>query len=450
MFKKILIANRGEIAVRIIRACRELGIETVAVYSEIDKNALHTQLADEAICIGSSAAKDSYLNIENILSATINTGAEAIHPGFGFLSENPKFVRMLEECNISFIGPKASVIEKMGNKSIAREMMKKADVPIIMGSDSSVDTLDDALILADKIGYPVIIKAINGGGGKGMRIAYKKSELKNAYNGAKMEAKASFGDDDMYIEKFISNPKHIEIQLIADKFGNVVHLGERDCSMQRNNQKILEEAPCSIITEKLRKKIGDAAVKGAKFVGYENAGTMEFLLDENGEFYFMEMNTRIQVEHPVTEYVTGVDLVKEQIKIAYGKRLSFNQEDIKIIGHSIECRINAENPYKNFRPSPGKIEYLNMPGGFGVRNDVGIYSGYILPPTYDSMLGKLIVYGKTRDEAINIMRRALGEYIITGIDTNIDFHFELLSSKEYLDGDYTTGFIEKYLKEKVV
>ncbi|BEP29151.1 acetyl-CoA carboxylase biotin carboxylase subunit [Helicovermis profundi] len=449
MFKKILIANRGEIAVRIIRACREMGIVTVAVYSEIDKNALHTQLADESICIGSNKASDSYLNMKNILSATINSGADAIHPGFGFLSENPKFVRMCEECNIVFIGPSSDVIENMGDKSKAREMMINAGVPVVPGSDKILEDFEEVKKMADEIGFPVIIKASNGGGGKGMRIAYTSIELENAYNTARMEAKASFGDDLMYMEKYLVNPKHIEFQILADNFGNIVHLGERDCSMQRNNQKVMEEAPSSIIGQDLRELMGNTAVKGAKFVNYTSAGTMEFLLDNNNNYYFMEMNTRIQVEHPITELITGIDLIKEQIKIAANINLNYKQDNIKIHGHAIECRINAESPKKNFMPSPGEISYINLPGGYGVRNDISIYTGYKIPPNYDSMLGKIIVHANTRDEAINIMKRSLGEYIIKGVETNIDFQYDLISSNEYISGEFTTGYVSEFIKDYI-
>lgn len=448
MFKRILVANRGEIAVRIIRACRDMGIETVAVYSEIDKNALHTQLADYAVCIGKAKAQDSYLNMHNIITATVNTGAEAIHPGFGFLSENPKFVKMCEECSITFIGPSSKVIESMGNKSNAREMMKNAGVPIIPGTKKNLESIEEALEIASEIGYPVIAKATNGGGGKGMRIAYNEEELINGYKTAKMEAKASFGDDDMYLEKFIESPKHIEIQILADNHGNVIHLGERDCSMQRRNQKVIEEAPSSVVTPELRKRMGEAAINGAKYVNYTNAGTIEFLLDKHGKFYFMEMNTRIQVEHPVTEMITGIDIVREQIRIAYGESLKLSQDQVKFNGHAIECRINSENPNKNFMPCPGKILSMNLPGGYGVRNDIAVYSGYTIPPTYDSMIGKLIVHDDTREGAILKMKRALGEYIIEGVETNIDFQYELVSKVEFQEGTFDTGFIGSLFNER--
>ena len=427
MIHKILIANRGEIAVRIIRACRELGIQSVAVYSEADKDALHAQLADEAVCIGPAASKDSYLNMENIISATINTGAEAIHPGFGFLSENQKFAKLCEECNITFIGPSSEIIRKMGNKTEARNTMIEAGVTVIPGWNQNVESVEEGKEIAAKLGYPVIVKAALGGGGKGMRVAMNEEEFENAYLTARKEAGAAFGDDSVYMEHFIEHPRHVEVQILADSYGNVVHLGERDCSIQRNHQKFIEEAPCKAISEELRKRMGEQAVKAAKAVGYENAGTIEFLLENEKDFYFMEMNTRIQVEHPVTEWITGVDLIKEQIKIASSEKLDFTQEEVKLEGHSIECRINAENPEKNFRPSPGKIENLYLPGGKGIRMDTAIYSGYEIPPYYDSMIAKLIVHGTTREEALRKMRSALGEVIIEGIDTNVDYLYEMIS-----------------------
>jgi acetyl-CoA carboxylase biotin carboxylase subunit len=443
MFKKILIANRGEIAVRIIRACNEMGIQTVAVYSEIDKNALHTQMADEAVCIGPAKSADSYLNMQNILSATVLTGAEAIHPGFGFLSENSKFAQMCEECNIKFIGPDSKNMDNMGNKVKAREIMKNAGVPVVPGSDGAVASETEALMWAEKIGYPLMIKASAGGGGRGIRIVSKQEELLPAYNTAKTESKNAFGDDTMYMEKFIEEPKHIEFQILADEHDNVIHLGERDCSIQRRNQKVIEEAPGPLMTEELRKQMGEVAVKAARSINYKNAGTIEFLLDKYGKYYFMEMNTRIQVEHPITEMITGVDLVKSQIKIASGQVLSYKQEDIKIQGHAIECRINAENPSKNFMPCPGEIKSLHIPGGYGVRIDSAAYQGYKIPPTYDSMIGKLIVHGKSREEAICKMRRALGEFIIEGIDTNIDFQFKIINNENFIKGNFDTSFISK-------
>ena len=426
MIRKILIANRGEIAVRIIRACREMGIQTVAVFSEADREALHAQLADEAICIGPAASKDSYLNMENIISATIISGAEAIHPGFGFLSENYKFAELCEQCNITFIGPSSQVIQRMGNKTEARNTMLAAGVRVIPGWNESITSVEEAKQIAKEIGYPVIVKAALGGGGKGMRTAFSEEELENAYLSARKEAGAAFGDDSVYMEHFIEHPRHVEFQILADAAGNVVHLGERDCSIQRNHQKFIEEAPCVAISEELREQMGAEAVKAAKAAGYVNAGTIEFLLENDKDFYFMEMNTRIQVEHPVTEWVTGIDLIKEQIRIASGRQLSYKQEDVKLVGHSIECRINAENPAKNFRPSPGKITELYLPGGKGIRVDTAIYSGYEVPPYYDSMLAKLIVHAKNRTEAIRKMKSALGETIIEGIDTNVDYLYEMM------------------------
>ncbi len=443
MFKKILIANRGEIAVRIIRACNEMGIQTVAVYSEVDKDALHTQMADEAVCIGPSKSKDSYLNMQNILSATVLTGAEAIHPGYGFLSENSKFAQMCEECNIKYIGPNSQNIDNMGNKLKAREIMINAGVPVVPGSGGAIDSETDALMEAEKIGYPVMIKASAGGGGRGIRVVSKVEDLIPAYNTAKAEAKTAFGDDTMYMEKFIEEPRHIEFQILADEHGNVVHLGERDCSIQRRNQKVIEEAPGAGMTVELRKQMGEVAVKAAKSINYKNAGTIEFLLDKHGKYYFMEMNTRIQVEHPITEMITRVDLVKAQIRIAAGQVLPYKQEDIKIEGHAIECRINAENPSKNFMPCPGVIKSLHIPGGYGVRIDSAAYQGYKIPPTYDSMIGKLIVHGKDRDEAIRKMRRALGEFIIEGVDTNIDFQFKIINNGNFIKGKFDTSFISK-------
>ncbi|MBU3091086.1 acetyl-CoA carboxylase biotin carboxylase subunit [Clostridium sp. CM028] len=443
MFKKILIANRGEIAVRIIRACNEMGIQTVAVYSEVDKDALHTQMADEAVCIGPSKSKDSYLNMQNILSATVLTGAEAIHPGYGFLSENSKFAQMCEECNIKYIGPNSQNIDNMGNKLKAREIMINAGIPVVPGSGGAIDSEADALTEAEKIGYPVMIKASAGGGGRGIRVVSKIEDLIPAYNTAKAEAKTAFGDDTMYMEKFIEEPRHIEFQILADEHGNVVHLGERDCSIQRRNQKVIEEAPGVRMTGELRKQMGEVAVKAAKSINYKNAGTIEFLLDKHEKYYFMEMNTRIQVEHPITEMITRVDLVKAQIRIAAGQILPYKQEDIKIEGHAIECRINAENPSKNFMPCPGVIKSLHIPGGYGVRIDSAAYQGYKIPPTYDSMIGKLIVHGKDRDEAIRKMRRVLGEFIIEGVDTNIDFQFKIINNSNFIKGKFDTSFISK-------
>lgn len=443
MFNKILIANRGEIAVRIIRACREMGIKTVAVYSTIDEDAIHTQLADEAVCIGPAKSADSYLNVKNILSAAVLTSAEAIHPGFGFLSENSKFAKMCSECNIKFIGPNPETIELMGNKSKAKETMEKNQVPVIRGSKGAVQDEEEGLKIAEKIGFPIMIKASAGGGGRGIRIVNSKEEFNKAFSTAKREAKGAFGDDSMYIEKFIQNPRHVEIQVLADSYGNAIYLGERDCSIQRRNQKVLEEAPCPVLSEEMRAKMGEAAIKACKAASYENAGTIEFLLDSNNEFYFMEMNTRIQVEHPITEMVTGVDLVKEQIKIASGEKLNLSQKDVKLEGHAIECRINAEDPNNNFMPSPGTLNIIHLPGGNGVRLDSAIYNGYTIPSSYDSMVGKLIVYGKNREEAINKMKRALGEFIVEGIKTNIDFQYRILNNQNFNEAKIDTSFIKK-------
>ncbi len=430
MIRKILIANRGEIAVRIIRACREMGIETVAVYSEADKEALHTQLADEAVCIGPAASKDSYLNMESIISATLVSGADAIHPGFGFLSENEKFAELCEKCRITFIGPPSEVIRKMGNKTEARTTMVEAGVSVIPGWNESIASVEEAKTIADALGYPVIIKAALGGGGKGMRTAFSEAELEQAFLTAKAEAKAAFGEDAVYMEHFMEHPRHVEVQILADAYGNIVHLGERDCSIQRNHQKFIEEAPCVAISPELREKMGCAAVKAARAAGYVNAGTIEFLLENETDFYFMEMNTRIQVEHPVTEWVTGVDLVKEQIRIASGEKLSITQEDVCLEGHAIECRINAENPALDFRPSPGNITGLYLPGGKGIRMDTAIYSGYTVPAYYDSMIAKLIVHAENRSEALRKMKSALGEIVIEGIDTNVDYLYEVISEME--------------------
>ncbi|MGT2924619.1 acetyl-CoA carboxylase biotin carboxylase subunit [Streptococcus caviae] len=443
MFKKILIANRGEIAVRIIRAARELGIATVAVYSEADKDSLHTLLADEAVCIGPAKSTDSYLNMNAVLSAAIVTGAEAIHPGFGFLSENSKFATMCEEMRIKFIGPAAAVMDKMGDKINARAEMIKAEVPVIPGSDGEVFTAEEALKIADKIGYPVMLKASAGGGGKGIRKVDKKEDLTAAFESASQEALAAFGNGAMYLEKVIYPARHIEVQILGDSFGHVIHLGERDCSLQRNNQKVLEESPSIAIGKTLRGKMGDAAVRAAKAVEYENAGTIEFLLDEaSGQFYFMEMNTRVQVEHPVTEFVTGVDIVKEQIRIAAGQELAYEQEDIQISGHAIECRINAENPKFNFAPSPGKVSELFLPsGGVGLRVDSAMYNNYTIPPYYDSMIAKIIVHGENRFDALMKMQRALYEFEVNGVVTNAEFQLDLISNANVIAGDYDTSFL---------
>lgn len=445
MFEKILIANRGEIAVRIIRACREMGIKTVAVYSEADRDALHTLLADEAICIGPAPSTDSYLNMEQILTACVVMKADAIHPGFGFLSENARFAELCEKCNIRFIGPSAAVIHKMGNKSEARRTMIDAGIPVVPGSREPVYTVEEGLKTARKIGFPVMIKASSGGGGKGMRVSKSEEDFESNFQNAQMEAVKGFSDNTMYIERFVEHPRHIEFQILADRYGNVIHLGERDCSIQRRHQKVLEEAPSAAISDELRSRMGKAAVRAARAVGYENAGTIEFLLDKNKEFYFMEMNTRIQVEHPVTEWVTGIDLVKEQLKIASGMPLEIAQEDVRIQGHAIECRINAENPQKNFRPSPGTIQGAHFPGGNGIRVDTCVYNGCKIPPYYDSMLAKLIVHAGNRKEAIAKMQSALGEVIIDGIDTNIDYQYEILKDEDYQSGNFDTGFLASHI-----
>ena len=442
MLKKILIANRGEIAVRIIRACREMGIRTVAIYSEADKTALHTKLADEAVCIGPAKSTNSYLNIKAIIEAAYLIGCDSIHPGFGFLSENVKFAKICEEIGIKFIGPNYKMIELMGNKSKAKETMKNVGVPVVPGSDGLISSLKEAKEIAKSIKYPVILKASAGGGGKGIRIAYSEEELIKAYEVVKQESLTSFNDDSVYIEKYIENPRHIEIQIMADEHGNCVHLGERDCSIQRKNQKILEETPSSIINDKIRKKMGEIAVNAIKKVGYYNVGTIEFLVDKNRDFYFMEMNTRVQVEHPVTEMVTGIDIIKEQIKIASGETLEFSQKDIKITGHSLECRVNAENPDKNFMPCPGKISGLHLPGGNGIRIDSAIYAGYEIPIYYDSMIAKIIVHGNNRQESIEKMKSALGEFIIEGVDTNIDFLYKILENENFKTNNYTTSFLK--------
>lgn len=441
MFQKILIANRGEIAVRIIRACREMGIKTVAVYSEADKEALHAQLADEAICIGPAPSLESYLNMEQILSATIASKADAIHPGFGFLSENSKFAEMCQKCSITFIGPSAEMMEKMGNKSEARKTMMEAGVPVVPGTKEPVYQAEEGKKIAGEMGYPVMIKASSGGGGKGMRICEREEEFSENFCTAQMESVRAFNDDTMYIEKYIAHPRHIEFQILADKFGNVIQLGERDCSIQRHHQKVLEESPSCALSEKLRRKMGEVAVHAAKAAGYENAGTVEFLLDENENFYFIEMNTRIQVEHPVTEMVSGIDLIKEQILIAAGYPLDKKQEDITLNGHAIECRINAEDPKKNFMPCPGVIQELHLPGGFGVRVDTAVYQGYEIPPFYDSMIAKVIVHDKDRESAINKMRSALGELILEGVVTNLDFQYEILNNEDFQKGKISTDFI---------
>lgn len=448
MFKKVLIANRGEIAVRIIRACREIGIRAVAVYSTADRNSLHAQIADEAICIGPAATKDSYLNMNAIIQAALNVGADAIHPGFGFLSENAVFARRCEENGITFIGPSYKSIEMLGDKAAAKETMAAAGVPVIPGSKGAVSSLEEAKEVAAKAGYPVLVKASAGGGGRGIRRADSPEELESQMIIAQQEAKNFFGDDSVYIEKLLINPHHVEIQIIADKHGNYIHLCERDCSMQRRNQKVLEECPSPIVSPELRKKMGNAAVTAAKQSGYYNAGTIEFLVDENRDFYFMEMNTRIQVEHPITEEVTGFDLVKAQIEIAAGLPLNVSQEDITLRGHAIECRINAENPDLGFRPSPGTITALYMPGGPGIRIDGAVYQGYTITPYYDSMISKLIAHGSTRDDTINKMKWALAEFIVEGVDTNIDFQLEILRQPEFRSGNYDNGFLNRYMEKR--
>ena len=447
MFQKLLIANRGEIAVRIIRACREMGIKTVAVYSQADADALHTQLADESICIGKAEAKDSYLNMERILSATIASGADAIHPGFGFLSENSKFAALCEKCNIAFIGPSARTIEETGNKSEARNAMVRAGVPVIPGTKEPIFTAEAGWKFADEIGYPVMIKAALGGGGKGMRVVQNSTDFEKNFQNAQREAENGFGDNSMYIEKYIEHPKHIEFQILADNEGNTIHLGERDCSVQRRHQKMIEESPCTALDDALRQQMGEMAVRAAKAVGYRNAGTVEFLLDSHRQFYFMEINTRIQVEHGVTELVTGIDLVKEQIRIAAGEKLGLRQSDIHLTGHAMEVRINAENPDKNFAPCPGTIQELHIPGGNGVRIDTAVYPGYIIPPYYDSMIMKVMVYDKDRESALKKMRSTLGEVIIEGVTTNLDFQYEILKNKEFESGAVHTDFIEKNFEE---
>lgn len=443
MFKKILIANRGEIAVRVIRACRELGVKTVAVYSTADKNALHAQIADEAICIGPPATKDSYLNTKALIAACEVTGAEAIHPGFGFLSENSAFVRLCGKCGIKWIGPTAEAMDAMGDKANAKKTMIAAGVPVVPGSDGIITSIEDGKRVADEIGYPVMVKASAGGGGRGIRLVNTQDELEGAVVSAQQEALQFFGNDEVYIEKFIVNPRHVEIQLLADEHGSVIYLGERDCSCQRRNQKVLEESPSPIMTEELRKKMGEAAVRAAKTCGYHNAGTVEFLVDKDRNFYFMEMNARIQVEHPVTEMVTGIDLIKAQLKIAAGEPLEYAQDDVKLSGHVIECRVNAEDPRNGFRPCPGKIKSIHLPGGFNVRIDTAVYQGYEIPPYYDSMIAKVIVKGDTRQEAIQKMKVALSEFIIEGIITNVDFQLNLLRDEDFESGNIDIGFLNR-------
>ncbi|CAI3549019.1 MULTISPECIES: acetyl-CoA carboxylase biotin carboxylase subunit [Clostridium] len=442
-FNKILIANRGEIAVRIIRACRELGISTVAIYSESDKNSLHVKLADESYCIGKSLPKDTYLNINNIINVAIHSKADAIHPGYGFLSESTAFAKACEEFNICFIGPNYIIIDKLGDKSNAKETLKLAGVPIVPGTEGIINDKNEAVKIAKEIGYPVIVKASAGGGGKGMKVANNKEELLSAIEQAEKEAESYFGNPDVYLEKYLESTRHIEIQIIGDNYGNVVHLGERDCTIQRRHQKLVEESPSKALSEELRSSMGEAAVNASKAVNYNSVGTVEFLLDSDNKFYFMEMNTRIQVEHGVTEMITGIDLIKEQIKVAEGRQLSFSQEDVKINGCAIECRINAENPYKDFTPSPGKINNYIQPGGIGIRIDSAAYSGYSIPPFYDSMISKVIAWGRDRNEAIERMKRALSEFEIKGVETTIQFHKALMDNEIFKSGEFNTRFLEE-------
>ena len=444
MFQRILIANRGEIAVRILRACRELGVDTVAVYSSADADALHVQLATQAVCIGPAKAADSYLNVDALLTVARQTGCDALHPGYGFLSENAEFAQRCADLELTFIGPSGDVIRTMGNKAAARALMQSHGVPVVPGSDGPVSTAQDAQAVAEAIGYPVLVKASAGGGGRGMRRVDRPEELVAKFEEARAEALACFGDGQLYLEKLILNPRHIEFQILADSQGNVIHLGERDCSIQRNHQKMIEESPCIAISDKLRRKMGETAVLAAKAAGYESAGTIEFLLDQSGEFYFMEMNTRIQVEHPVTEFVSGVDLIKEQIRIAAGEPLSIRQKDIEIRGHAMECRINAEDPARHFMPCPGKITGLHLPGGNGIRVDTAVYNDYVIPPYYDSMIAKIIVYDKDRHNAIRKMISALGEVAIEGVKTNVDFLYELLNQPDFQEGNITTDFIPQH------
>ena len=445
MFKKILIANRGEIAVRVIRACRDVGVRSVAIYSKEDTKSLHVQLADQRICIGEGPARNNYLNSDCVIQAALNMGCDAIHPGYGFLSENSSFARKCAENGITFIGPEADVIDRMGNKSAARNTMMEAGVPVVPGTKEPVTDLAKAKAAAQEIGYPVMIKASSGGGGKGMRAAFSDEDFEHMFNIAQHESANAFGDDTMYIEKLILHPRHVEVQIMADSFGNVVALGERDCSIQRNHQKLVEESPSPVVNAEMRKEMCDAAVLAAKTVGYTNAGTIEFIVDQEGHFYFMEMNTRIQVEHGVTEMVTGTDLVVEQIRVAAGEELSFKQEDIAVRGHAIECRINAEIPEMNFMPSPGKITTLHLPGGNGVRVDTGLYTGYTIPSEYDSMIAKIIVLAPDRDRAIRKMRSALDETLILGTNTNLDFQYRIIDTEIFREGKADTGFIELFM-----
>lgn len=446
--KKVLIANRGEIAVRIIRSLKDMGIKSVAVFSEVDRESLHTRIADECICVGPKNAKESYLNKIQIINAAIVTGADAIHPGFGFLAEDPEFAKLCEIYNIKFIGPSSKVIGLMGNKDVSKKMMQSIDIPVVPGSDGIVETVALAKEISRKIGYPVIVKARSGGGGKGMRIINSEDELENSFKAAKKEAENAFGDGALYIEKYIVKPRHIEVQILADEFGNVIHLGARDCSIQMNHQKVIEEAPPTAISKEIMDKLYEISIKAAKYVGYSNVGTIEYLVSENNEVFFMEMNTRIQVEHPVTEMVTGIDIVKEQINIASKKKLSYKQDDIKIEGCAIECRINAYDSDRNFIPSVGKIDCLNIPGGYGVRVDSSIYQGYDISPFYDSMLAKVICFGKTREEAINIMNRALDEFVVEGVKTNIKFNKMIMNDIDYIQNNYSTSFLEDKVRRE--
>lgn len=447
MIQKILIANRGEIAVRIIRTCKEMGIRTVAIYSTADKDALHVQLAHESVCIGGPRPADSYLNMNAILQAACSTGCDAIHPGFGFLSENPQFATLVEQCGLIFIGPRPEVIEKLGNKSMARAMMIEAGVPVVPGSKQIIETVEEGLALAKEITFPLIIKAANGGGGRGMRIVTKEEEFEHAYHSAKSEAKACFGDDEVYMEKYIENPKHVEVQVLCDEYGNCLHLFERDCSFQRRNQKMIEEAPCHVLDENIRQQMFEDALKACRHVGYTSAGTIEFLLSADGTYYFMEMNTRIQVEHPITEQICGIDIVKQQIRIADHQRLNLKQEDIKANGYALECRINAENIHHDFAPSPGVIEFMNLPCGRGVRVETAVYNGYSIPPYYDSMIAKIITFAPTRLECIKKMRIALEELIIDGVETNVEFHYLVMHQRAFIEGTYDTGYAQRFIEE---
>jgi acetyl-CoA carboxylase biotin carboxylase subunit len=446
MFKKILIANRGEIALRIIRACKELGIDTVAIHSEVDADSLHVKFADESVCVGNNASSESYLRVPSVLAAAEITGADAIHPGYGFLSENAQFASVVQQSGLTWIGPQADVIQRMGDKAQARSLMIEAGVPVVPGSEGVLSTTDEAVSLGRDIGFPVIVKAVAGGGGRGMRVARDEAELRRSVDTARSEAEKFFGNADVYIERYLTRPRHIEIQLLGDRHGNVVHLGERDCSLQRRHQKLIEESPSPAVDEALRRRLGETAVRGAESVGYDSAGTIEFLLDEDGQFYFMEMNTRVQVEHPVSELVTGIDIVKEQIAVAAGEPLSVRQKDVRFHGHAIEVRINAEDPAHAFRPSPGSIEFLHMPGGIGVRIDSHIYQGYSVSPWYDSLIAKLLVHGRDRQEALARLERALAECLILGVSTTTDFSLELVRSEMFRSGDFSTRSLEQYLE----